>query len=132
MKFILKILSSVLTLLFLMSCESTQDIEVGILWRDDTSLSYAGSAYLCLVKGTYDFNSGFESDILDSVSVSPGANSAYNFSIAARKSSVYTAFVYMDVDDDGQYSEGYDVVFGYKYNSGEPSESLEISLSAYY
>jgi len=118
--------------LLLLSCESLLDIEVGILWRDDTTISQAGSTYLCVLKGKWDFETGFDDDILDTVEVVPGTNGIHKFSINSGESDHFTAFIYMDNNHNGSYDEGYDDVLGYKYNYGESGRDLEISLSAYY
>ena len=116
----------------LISCDTQLDIEVGILWRDDPFFNQTGSTYLGILKGQWDTNTGFDKSMLDTAEVVPGANRFYKFSIDVINSDHFTAFIFMDNNDNQSYDDGYDSVLGYKYNYGESGGELEISLSAYY
>ncbi len=114
------------------SCELNQDIQVGVLWKDDVQYAASGARYLGLIKGIYDFDTGFTGELLDTAAVTPGINSTYVFSVSTGGAENYTAFVFIDLDSDGIFDDGDDTVSGYKYNYGEPGEALNISVSAYY
>ena len=96
--------------LLLLQCESLLDIEVGILWMDDTRFSQLGSAYLCVLKGKWDFETGFDDDILDTTEVVPGTNGIHKFSINTGESDHFTALIFIDNNDNGTYDEGYNGV----------------------
>ncbi len=121
-----------LVLLILSSCESTQEIKVGLLWRDDTHFNNTGKRYLGMVEGEYDLGTGFDGSVLEIMSVNPGENKTHLFSFSSNSSSHYTAFIFIDVDSSETYDDGYDIISGYKYNYGEPGERLNISVSAFY
>lgn len=120
------------TVMCLCSCESLLDIEVGILWQDDPFFSDTGTVYLGILKGKWDSNTGFDNTVLDISEVQPGMNESCRFSVNTSKSDNFTAFIFIDIGDNGIYDDGYDTVLGYKYNYGESGGNLEISLSAYY
>lgn len=122
-----------LTLLgMLASCESTQDLEIGLRWEDDQYLESSQKIYLSILKGVFDSNSGFDSQDLATVEVICCENQTYSFSFSSSGSSSYTAFVYIDKDGNAKYEEGYDLVCGYKYNYGNTGEPTFISLSVCY
>lgn len=125
-------LFSVVCMLFLVSCESTQEIQVGILWQDDPHFDDTGIRYLAVLKGECDFDTGFEGYVLDSQPVRLAENTTYYFSCVSSGAGNYTAYIFVDTNADSSYSEGYDVITGYKYNYGEPGEPLTISLSSFY
>ena len=122
----------VLWLSLLLACEKTQEIQVGLLWKDDAFFSHSGSRYLGLLEGEYDLTTGFDMPVLDSTPVLTGINKSYLFSISASGSRNYTAFIFIDLDSSKTYDEGYDIISGYKYNYGEPGACLNISLSSFY
>jgi len=125
-------LTIVSMVLLLLSCESLLNIEVGILWRDDTTFSQSGSTHLCILKGKWDSETGFDDDVLETSDVVAGTNDLYKFSLSTSQADHFTAFIFVDNNGNGKYDEGYDGVLGYKYNYGESGGNLEISLSAYY
>ncbi|MBT4034210.1 MAG: hypothetical protein HOB84_14755, partial [Candidatus Marinimicrobia bacterium] len=43
-----------------------------------------------------------------------------------------TAFVYLDINKNGIYEDGYDKLTGYKYNYAVSNETTSIAVSAYF
>ena len=118
---------------FLMfSCESTLDIEVGVLWQDDSRFVNSHDRYLALLEGKFDSQTGFDSEVKDQVLVLPANQETHRFSFDAGGSNNYTAFIYIDENANGSYDEGYDVVSGYKYNCVDKDARLRISVSSFY
>lgn len=132
MSYIKFIILTAFCLLSLISCESSQEIQVGILWKDDPHFDESGQRYLAILKGECDFETGFAGHVLDFQTVGLAANETYYFSCSSNGTENYTAFVFADMNSDSSYNEGYDVVTGYKYNSGEPGDPLTISVSSFY
>lgn len=126
------ILVVLLNILLLSSCESFVDIAVGVLWQDDQHFSHSSKAYIGILAGKWDPDTGFEGDLLEAEEVTVGTNTDHSFAISADKSSHYTAFIFYDENDNAQYDEGYDPIAGYKYNWGKSGGEVDISLSAYY
>ena len=102
------------------------------MWKEDTSFIAAEYRYLALIKGKCDFDTGFTNTLLDTSHVIPGIDATYHFSIPSSKAADYTAFIFVDINPDGLYEDGYDTVSGYKSNRGEIGDVLYISVSAFY
>ncbi len=119
-------------LIALLGCEMDQNINVGITWLDDNHFDSDSSRYLGIVEGEFDLNTGFETTLIELAKIIPGDDATHSFSLATHSSSNYTAFVFIDMNNNDNYDEGYDLISGYKYNRGEPGECLNISVSAYY
>ena len=114
------------------SCSQHQMIEVGVLWQDDTHYASSAPAYLALAEGSFDLETGFDTELAEWITVKPLDNAVHPFSLPASSGCNYTAFVFRDVNENGIYDEGHDVVSGYKYNYGEPHECLAMSVTAFY
>ena len=128
----LLLLFTLLILPFLVNCEKTQEIEVGVLWQDDQSISSSQDHFLAILDGSYDAQTGFDADLVALTSVSPGVDHTQMFTLSASSRGYYTAFVFVDTDADGAFEDGTDLVCGYKHNSGDPESRLQIALRAYY
>ena len=118
--------------LLLWGCETSQEIEVGVLWNDDIHFSNENSRYLAIVEGEFDLETGFDVTLAEFISVTPGTNAIQKWSLGSGGSSNYTAFVFIDENGNEQYDDGHDIVSGYKYNCAEENECLSISVSSFY
>jgi len=124
--------ASILLLGVLLSCEPQVVVEVGLIWRDDAHFHRDLKAYVALLDGEWDTQTGFDGDLRASEEVVPGRNTTIQFEITDRGASSCTAFLFFDENEDLQYDEGYDTVVGYKYNSCPSGEVLRICLSGHY
>jgi hypothetical protein len=130
-KLLLSLVAGCMMTLFL-GCERTQELEVGVLWNDDSHFSNNNSRYLALVEGEFDLETGFETSLVELTPVTPGTNATHKWSLGSSSSQNYTAFVFIDINESASYDEGLDIVSGYKYNCVSEGECLSISVSSFY
>jgi|GEM_PF-334984 len=119
-------------MIIVLGCESTQEIEVGVLWNDDSHFNNDNPRYLAITEGEFDLETGFDTGLIELTSVTPGTNARHKWSLSSRSSQNYTAFVFIDINESGSYEEGLDIVSGYKYNGFNEGECLSISVSSFY
>jgi len=123
---------SLTCLVILIGCETSQLIEVGVLWNDDSHFSNSNATFLAIAEGEFDQETGFDTILIELTSVSPGENEVHKYSFSTTSSNNYTAFIFVDENHNGTYDEGYDIISGYKYNCAAAGECLSISVSSFY
>jgi len=121
-----------LLIIAIYGCETALDMHVGISWLDDDHFSSGSARYLGVVEGEFDLDSGFETTLIELAKIIPGDDTVHTFALPSNSSTNYTAFVFIDMNNNANYDEGYDVISGYKYNCVQPGECLNISVSAFY
>jgi len=119
-------------LLIFMHCEDCQYVEAGIIWMDDIHFEKDGDWFLAVAEGCYEQCDGAIIDVLDQHHVVTNQNTIKRFVLSSTSGCNVTAFVYLDVNQNEQYDDGYDVLTGYKYNYCSMNETTPISIAAYF
>lgn len=125
-------LLSVIAGLLLMNCENHRYIEAGVNWSDDSQFQAQGNWYLALSEGCYSNCEGAVIDVADQVPIIAGEKAVVHFVLGAGSAGNVTAFVYLDVNANGVYDDGYDKITGYKFNYVNDSETANIAVPAYF
>ena len=122
----------ILTALIISNCENLRYVEAGVVWTDDSYFSAEGDWYLAISEGCYSNGEGATLDILDQQPISANKNVITKFVIGSGSEGNITAFVYLDVNQNGVYDDGYDQLTGYKFNYSTENETTAIAVSAYF
>ncbi len=131
----MKSLSIILTIilsLFIVNCEKQLYIETGVIWSDDSYFSEAGDWYLALSEGEYSNDFGVTIDVVDQLPINVGENTVKRFVLGSGSEGNITAFVYLDVNQNGVFDDGYDTLTGYKFNYSDVTETTQIAVLAYF
>lgn len=128
----INIFSTVIAVLFIFNCEQQLYVETGVNWSDDTYFSAEGDWYLALSEGCYSNCAGATIDVVDQLPITIGENSTKRFVLGSGSKGDITAFVYLDVNGNGVFDDGYDKITGYKYNYSDVNETTTIAVSAFY
>ena len=132
---IMKAINLIITLmaaLFIFNCEKQLYVETGVNWSDDAYFSADGDWYLALSEGCYSNCEGATLTVVDQLPITLGENSVKRFVLGPGSAGDITAFVYLDVNENGIYDDGYDKITGYKFNYSDVSETTSIAVSAFY
>ncbi len=128
----MNIFITILAALFIVNCEKQLYVETGVTWNDDSYFSAEGDWYLALSEGCYSNCEGAAIDVVDQLPITTGQNSIKRFVLGSGSEGNITAFVYLDVNENGTYDDGYDKITGYKFNYSDASETTSIAVSAFY
>jgi len=128
----LKTMLTVLSIAMLVNCEKQIFVETGVLWSDDTYFSANGDWYVAVSEGCYSNDVCAVINVLDQEPILPGKNTTNKFMITGSSANYITAFVYLDVNENGIYDDGYDKLTGYKYNYADEIGTASIAVSAYF
>ena len=121
-----------LTAVILSNCENPRYVEAGVIWTDDSYFSEEGDWYLAVSEGCYSNSEGVAIDVLDQFPISVNKKTTQKFVLGSGAECNLTAFVYLDINENGIYDDGYDKLTGYKFNYAEANETTEIAVTAYY
>jgi len=121
-----------LTALILSNCENPRYIDAGVIWSDDSYFSSEGDWYLAVSDGCYANCEGATLDVLDQYPISVNKNVTRKFVLGSASEGNVTAFVYLDVNQNGIYDDGYDKLTGYKFNYSVDNKTTSIAVSAYF
>jgi hypothetical protein len=127
-----RIILGIIAALSLMNCEKQLYIETGVLWSDDSYFSAEGDWYLALSEGSYSNDFGATINVVDQLPLSVGENATRRFVLGGGSTGNITAFVYLDVNGNGIYDDGYDNLTGYKFNYADDTETTSIAVYAYF
>jgi hypothetical protein len=128
----LNIFFIILIAMVISNCENPRYVEAGVIWTDDTYFSADGDWYLAISDGCYSNCEGATLDILDQMPISVNHKTTQKFVLGSGTEGNMTAFVYLDVNNNGTYEDGYDKLTGYKYNYAVSNETTSIAVSAYF
>ena len=128
----LNLLFVIMAALILINCESPLYIEAGVNWSDDSYFNEEGDWYLALSEGCYSNCTGATIDVVDQVQLSVNKSVIERFTLSSGSEGNITAFVYLDVNQNGEYDDGYDKMTGYKFNYADKGESTCIAVSAFF
>jgi hypothetical protein len=115
-----------------MNCEKQIYLEAGLTWTDDTYFNETGDWYLAVSEGCYSNCAGAMLCVVDQIRVIPGQNAVQRFVLGDAAEGNITSFVFLDVNHNGSYDDGYDQITGYKYNYSSTDETTCIAVSAYF
>ena len=118
--------------IFLYNCENPLYIDAGVIWSDDSYFSEEGDWYLALSEGAYSNAEGETIDVIDQLRISVNKNSINKFVLGLGSKGQITAFVYLDVNQNGQYDDGFDKITGYKSNYADKNQTAHIAVSAFF
>ncbi len=116
----------------LINCENPLYIQAGVIWSDDRYFSEEGDWYLALSEGCYSNCEGAVIDVVDQLPISANKKVTKKFVLNSGSEGNITAFVYLDVNKNGSYDDGYDKMTGYKFNHAVKGESTDIAISAFF
>ncbi len=128
----LNIVLTIFTALFIFNCEKQLYVETGVNWSDDTYFNSDGDWYLAISEGSYSIGGGAAIVVVDQLPLTRGKNTSQRFVLSSGSEGDITAFVYLDVNENGSYDDGYDKITGYKYNYSDSGETTSIAVSAFY
>jgi hypothetical protein len=128
----INIIIIIIAALFIFNCEQQLYVETGVNWSDDTYFNGEGDWYLALSEGRYSNTAGATMDVVDQLPITIGENSTKRFVLGSGSQGEITAFVYLDVNENGIFDDGYDKITGYKYNYSDFNETTNIAVSAFY
>lgn len=123
---IMILLSFILT-----GCESDVGMTVNVAWDDENYFTATGDWYLAAAVGSYIVDSSIAEDTFDQEAVTAGEDVTVNFSTSGG-GDMYTAFIYLDVDADGSYTEGTDNITDYVTEWIDKNDEMTFELTPYY
>ncbi|MBT3632701.1 MAG: hypothetical protein HOD43_02045, partial [Candidatus Marinimicrobia bacterium] len=112
----LNIFFIILIAMVVSNCENPRYVEAGVIWTDDSYFSADGDWYLAISDGCYSNCEGATLDILEQMPISVNRKTTQKFVLGSGAEGNLTAFVYLDINKNGIYEDGYDKLTGYKYN----------------
>ena len=118
--------------LMLINCESPLYIEAGVNWSDDSHFNQEGDWYLALSEGCFSNCTGATINVVDQIQLSVNKPVTERFTLNSGSAGNITAFVFLDVNQNGLYDDGYDKMTGYKFNYADKGESTCIAVSAFF
>jgi len=128
----LNIFFIILIAMVVSNCENPRYVEAGVIWTDDSYFSADGDWYLAISDGCYSNCEGATLDILEQMPISVNRKTTQKFVLGSGAEGNLTAFVYLDINKNGIYEDGYDKLTGYKYNYAVSNETTSIAVSAYF
>jgi len=121
-----------ITALVLFNCERQIYVETGVMWTDDQYFNGDGDWYIALSEGSYSNSEGARLNVIDQLQIHPGRNSLDRFIVDSGSAQNITAFVYLDVNRNGSFDDGYDQITGYKVNYADVDVTTSMAISAFY
>jgi len=122
----------VITLFALSSCSTGVQVNVGILWDDDSYYSSDKSWYVGIANGNHlDMWSDVMAPIVTRQVIS-GQNCQESFLLPDNNHSHLTAFVFCDTNNNQVYDDGIDHVTGLKPGSRDEYDKYYLAVGAYY
>jgi len=118
--------------LLVFNCTRQLYVETGVLWTDDQYFNTTGDWYIALSEGCYSNGEGAKLNVIDQLPLTPGRNSVERFIVDSGTAEDITAFVYLDVNQNGQYDDGYDKITGYKFNYSTVNTTTPIAVPAFF
>lgn len=122
----------ILVAMVISNCENLRYVEAGVIWTDDVYFSTDGDWYLAISDGCYSNCEGATLDVLDQMPISVNNRTIQKFVLGSGSEGNLTAFVYLDINKNGTYEDGYDKLTGYKYNYAVSNQTTSIAVSAYF
>jgi hypothetical protein len=128
----LKWIPAILCSILFINCEKQIYLEAGLTWSDDVYFEQSGDWYLAVSEGCYSNCEGATLCVVDQFQVTPGTNTIERFVLGDAAEGNITSFVYLDVNQNGTFDDGYDHITGYKFNYSGFGEVTSIAVSAYF